>query len=153
SVERAIGPEGDEPAPPGHAYVQVERARLRATAAEDSPLAGTLELGELVKVYDRVGEWALVLVLPDGPSGFLSARLVAERKPIAALAKERAFADCATRRDRSRDDCLYDSKQQYDSCLVTCGPVTTGTKPPAPVVRCADACQVAWSECQRSCAR
>ena len=63
-----------------------------------------LELGEEVKVFEHVGEWALVMAMPEGPAGFISERLLGKKKPIALLARELAFSACEPADDYTRDD-------------------------------------------------
>jgi hypothetical protein len=149
---------GDDPATDGYAYVIVDHARLRALAETEAPLTAKLELGQLVKTFDHVGPWVLVMAVPEGPAGFISDRLLGSRKPIALLAKEIDFPGCATGDDVSRDECLARGKQAHEACLQGCGvanaPEGAGAAEEAessPVVRCAEACRVAFMECQRAC--
>jgi zinc ribbon protein len=147
---------GDELAIEGHAYVQVDHARLRAHAGAESALTAKLELGQLVRVFHRTGDWSLVMALPNGPAGFISDRLLAARKPIAILAKEIEFENCGVDEEGTLDDCLYEGKQQQDACISGCGVVTSADKsttgPEAsPVIRCVEACRIAFADCQRSC--
>jgi hypothetical protein len=135
--------------------VQVDRARLRTHASDDGQMVAKLELGQRVKKFDAAGDWVLVMAEPSGPAGFISERLLGARKPIALLARELAFASCDAGDDRSRDDCLYEAKQQNDACLAGCGPAIGLSAAPgadsSPAMRCAEACKVAFGDCQRSC--
>lgn len=158
-IERAAASlKGDDPAPTGFGFVQVADARLRSIAREDGPIAARLALGTRVREVDRSGDWVLVMVMPDGPAGFLSARLLAATKPIALLAREIAFAGCRSTPERSRDTCLFEGKEQQDTCLQSCGvagavPGPTGGSAggPGSPVRCAEACRVAFDDCARHC--
>ena len=49
---------------------------------------GRLDLGQLVRTFDRVDGFVLVMGLPKGPAGFISEKLIAPKKPIAVLAKD-----------------------------------------------------------------
>lgn len=149
-AKKKIALPGDEPAPADHAYVQVDRARLRSEPGENGEPSGRLELGELVQIYERVDHFALVMAQPKGPAGFISEKLIGAKKPIALLAKEIAFAACEVTSEYNLDDCLYQGKQQHDACLEACG-VAVGGGEDSPTVRCAEACKVAFNECQRSC--
>lgn len=148
--KRKIALPGDAPAPADHAYVQVDRARLRGEPGESGEPSGRLELGTLVRIYERVDQFALVMAQPKGPAGFISEKLIGAKKPIALLAKEIAFAACEVTEEYNLDDCLYQGKQQHDACLEACG-VAVGGGEDSPTVRCAEACKVAFNECQRSC--
>jgi hypothetical protein len=147
---------GDDVAGEGRAFVLVDHARLRATADAEGALTGKLDLGQRVKTFDRAGEWVLVVVEPYGPAGFISDRLLGQRKPIAVLAKEIEFSNCFVADDVSLDDCLYQGKQQHDACQQGCGvvaaPESIAANPEAnAAMRCAEACRVAFADCQRSC--
>lgn len=149
-------PEGDDPvevddrpAPSGFAYVQVEAARLRGRPTDSAPFAGRLEIGSLVKVYDEVHGFALVHEAPDGAAGFISRRLLADRRPVALLAREQPFEQCAPTPERTVDDCLFGSRQQEQTCLDRCGAVNAGNE--ADRLRCAQACNIAFDNCASSC--
>jgi hypothetical protein len=66
------------------------------------------------------------------------------------IARELNFASCEVTENNTRDDCLYRGKEQHDSCVESCGVVVGGGEE-GPAVRCAEACKVAFAECQRSC--
>lgn len=143
---------GDAPAPEGRAYVQMERARLRSEPSETAEATGRLELGQIVRTYDRVDAFVLVMAEPKGPAGFISEKLIDAKKPIALLAKEIAFQACEVTTEYTKDDCLYQGKQQHDACIEACGvAISGGGGEDSPTVRCAEACKVAFNECQRSC--
>jgi hypothetical protein len=141
----------DAPAEEGNAYVQVERARLRAEPAEASEAIGRLEIGTLVRTYEVIDGFVLVMAAPKGPAGFISEKLIDEKKPIALLAKERAFAACEVTAEYTIDDCLYQGKQQHDACTESCGFAVGAGGEDNPALRCAEACKVAFNDCQRSC--
>jgi hypothetical protein len=148
---KAVMP-GDDAAPEGHAYVQMDRARLRGEPNDNGEPSGRLELGQLVRTFDRVDGFVLVMGTPKGPAGFISEKLIAPKKPIAVLAKEIAFAACEVTEEYTIDDCLYQGKQQHDACIEACGVAVAGNAgEDSPTVRCAEACKVAFNECQRSC--
>lgn len=152
--KRSAPPTGDDAAEEGRAYVQVERARLRAEAGENAEAIGRLEIGALVRTYESIDGFVLVMAEPKGPAGFISEKLIGAKKPIALLAKERAFAACEVTSEYTIDDCLYQGKQQHDACTESCGVAVAGggvATEDNPALRCAEACKVAFNECSRSC--
>lgn len=136
----------------GHAYVQVAGAPLRATTSAEGPLVATLEAGTLVKNYDGFGDFRLVVVVPSGPAGFVCSTLLGDDKPVVRLAKEIGFGHCAEGERVPLDTCLYQAKQRDDDCLRMCATVAhddsiSGNR----MARCAEACGIAFSDCQREC--
>lgn len=139
----------DPPAPAGFSYVQVDNARIRARAGTRSTVAGRLEMGALVKVYEELDGWALVSKQPKGPAGFISRKLLGDRRPVAQLAREQPFERCAPGDGYSVDDCLYESKQQERTCLERCGAVNAADEKER--LRCAQVCSIAFDACAQSC--
>jgi hypothetical protein len=139
----------DAPAPAGFAYVQIEDARLRVRPGDKSGIAGRVQIGALVKVYDELGEFSLVASLPEGPAGFLSNKLLGPRKPLALLARDQSFEKCSAQEGYTVDDCLFSAKGQEQSCLDRCGAVNAGND--AERLRCAEVCNIAFDDCARSC--
>lgn len=140
-----VAPFADPPAPDGYAYVQVGEARLRAKAQAKSPAVAKLEAGALVRLYPGTDEWALVVVEPEGPAGFLPKPLLGVQLPLARLAADLAFPGCAVEGGASVDDCLFDAKQAQEACTERCGGPTN-----APV-RCVEACGAAFDACSKTC--
>ncbi len=127
----------------------MENARLRVRADDRAGVAGRVPIGTLVRVYEQTGDWALVAAPPDGPAGYLSAKLLDGRKPLALLAQEQAFERCGVEEDGTVDDCLFSAKQQEQPCLDRCGAVTAGDE--SERLRCAGVCNIAFDRCARSC--
>ncbi len=140
-----LPPSFDRPAPPDHAYVQAANARLRATASRRGRTVARLDAGQLVRRYDAKGDYALVLVEPDGPVGFVAERSLGASKPIVALADDLAFEGCSPE-GRTVDTCLFEAKQKEGTCVDRCG----ATGDPS-AVRCKEACGVAFDRCTRGC--
>lgn len=139
----------DPPAPAGFSYVQVDNARLRVRASQRSAAPARLEIGSLVKVYEELDGWVLVAKQPAGPAGFISRKLLGERRPVAQLAREQPFERCSPGDGYTVDDCLYQSKQQEQTCLERCGAVNASDEPER--LRCAQVCSIAFDACARSC--
>lgn len=135
----------DPPAPEHHAYIQTESTRLRATADRRGRTVARLDAGQLVRRYDTRGDHALVMIEPDGPVGFVAERSLGTLKPIVALADGLAFTGC-TPEERTVDQCLFEAKQQEGTCVDRCGEGETSG-----VVRCKEACGVAFDRCTRGC--
>lgn len=135
----------DTEAPEGYAFVQTAQTKMRSTAARRGRAVARLEAGQLVRRYESKDTFALVLVEPDGPVGFVAEQALGDRKPIAALADALAFDGCSAE-DRSIDECLFGAKSQEDRCVDTCG---AANDPSA--VRCREACGVAFDRCTRGC--
>ena len=74
----------DRPPPPEHRFVLTDGLELRATAAPDAEALLWLKGGQLVRVLRRVGNTELVMVLPEGPAGFVSPNSLGERRPLSA---------------------------------------------------------------------
>lgn len=135
----------DLPAPEGHAYVQVDDARLRAKAQAKSPAVAKLEVGALVRLHPGTDDWALVVVEPEGPAGFLPKQLLGPVQPLAKLAALMAFERCEVPPGASVDPCLYDAKESQELCTERCGGV--GKAP----IRCVEACGAAFDLCTKQC--
>ncbi|MEQ8272204.1 MAG: zinc-ribbon domain-containing protein [Deltaproteobacteria bacterium] len=131
----------DPTAAEGQAYIQAPNTRLRATAAPRGRTVARLGAGQLVQRYDRRGEFALVLVAPDGPVGFVDEGRLGARKPVVALAEDIAFEGCSST-GSTLDACLFAAKQKEGACVDGCG---------ADGARCREACQIAFERCTRQC--
>jgi hypothetical protein len=147
----APAPIDDAPAAAGFAYVQIEDVRLRVRPGEKAGIAGRVPIGGLVRVYDDVGEFSLVAVLPTGPAGFVSKKLLGARKPLALLARDQSFSRCSAGEGYTVDDCLFAAKQQESSCLDRCGAVNAGND--AERLRCSEVCSIAFDACATSCSQ
>jgi predicted Zn finger-like uncharacterized protein len=145
AMDAPVELEGDRVAAAGHAFVQVDDARLRQKANAKSPVTAKLALGELVKVEPINEEWALVLVEPEGPAGFIPVRLLGPQQSIAKLAADARFEGCESEAGGQIDPCLLGAKQSQDACLTKCGPSAR------PSVRCVEACGVAFDRCVKEC--
>ncbi|MEQ9496349.1 MAG: zinc-ribbon domain-containing protein [Deltaproteobacteria bacterium] len=131
----------DPTAAEGQAYIQAPNTRLRATAAPRGRTVARLAAGQLVQRYDRRGDFALVLVAPDGPVGFVDEGRLGAQKPIVALAEDIAFEGCSST-GSTLDACLFEAKQKEGACVDGCG---------ADGARCREACQIAFERCTRQC--
>lgn len=56
---------------PTERYVLPERTRLRVKARSDAQIQAELKRGQAVTVFGTRGEYVLVMVPPEGPSGFV----------------------------------------------------------------------------------
>lgn len=132
----------DSPAPEGMSFVRGEGVRIKSSPGAKGKPVGSLVAGSLVRVYDEVDDWALVLVPPRGPAGFVKRDQLDARKPLAVLARDLAFLGC-TPSGGSVTACLDDADRQAQACLEGCGANE----------RCERACRLAGESCAESCKR
>lgn len=130
----------DPEAPPGSAFIKLEGVRLRSgVGAKGKPFA-PVSPGTLVKQYDEVEDWVLIMVPPRGPVGFVKKSALDTRKPLSVLSKELAFLGC-TAVGSSVTSCIDDAERQLEACSSGCNQVE----------RCEQACRMAEQACMDGC--
>lgn len=121
-----------------------EQAFLTTAARLASRVGGSggpeVPAGTVVRRLANHDGWALVLVEPAGPVGFVEADRLAQQKPIQAMAREFVFEGCAA----PELPCLSSARSQRDLCLDGCRSLGS---------RCEAACRIAFEQCQRDCRR
>lgn len=132
----------DEPAPPGHGYIQKKGTELRATSEADGEVLLWLDVGQVAQELTVIDGRSLVLIPPHGPAGFLEKGSLGPKKPLERLAKDLAFEGCEVG-PRGLEPCLIHGKEQQDSCTTTCQKY--------PGTRCVEACAKAFDLCVASC--
>jgi len=140
----------DRPAPEGYAYVQGRRVTVRVKASFRARPAGRLKRGRLVRRYDTTGSWALVMVEPNGPAGFVDTRYLGAKKPIATLAKTLAFDACRATSRKARPACRAAAQTQLQQCNEGCGE-GQAQDPESAQGRCEAACALAFDRCTSAC--
>lgn len=132
----------DPTAPAGMAFVRSEGVRLRTNPGAKGKTITSIAAGSLVRVYDDVDDWVLVMVPPRGPAGFVKRDLLDDKKPLSVLARDFAFLGC-TSAGTTVSLCVDDAERQRESCLAGCGQNE----------RCERACRLAEEACADACRR
>lgn len=126
-------------APPGSYYVQPELTRMRRRASPSARIIGKLARGQRVRRVLLRGPYALVLVEPAGPAGFVKAAHL-DRQPPQLDPSLPSFEGCAGPKDPAA--CAALAETQRASCEQSC----------AAEPSCARRCSRAAQRCMARCA-
>jgi hypothetical protein len=149
----AKGLPGDGPAAAGYAFIRIDKTRLLRNPQASAEVLERLPSGQSVRRYDEVAGYALVLVPPSGPAGFVEGQALGRFRPIAALARDLGIAE-RCKAAASPDACRQVGQKELDSCLIACGTPTPDVRHAQDGdlgARCVQACQMAYDDCATGC--
>lgn len=133
----------DRTASEGFLYVAKDRAALRSVAIGKGKLIARLSIGTEVEVLREMSTRRLIMILPEGPVGFINSEELVAEIPLEVLGRSMGYQPCRVEPEDLDGDCLSAAKERLDLCLDDCKN-KEGT-------RCDAACMNGFDQCIEGC--